>query len=273
MEPQSTWERRTELMVFNAATNSLTREDPTVAGQVLAVSPDGGSIIISDPRKKLIYLYSTATSTGSGTTTGTGTGTTTTATTATSNYGGVATHAQFTQDSQTVYITLGTPDASDPTNPDKFTPTNQLLVHSTFTGWSQVSLPNASLRCRHYGSKRGCVSCRDTSDRSELLRQHDHLSRNRYRPDCHERVLSPGRYGRYDGNRPRGGATNDGLRIMGATAAQWRQCSPTLTFNSSLPPASHRLPTPMFRIQQSRRTSPGSCPVAVSPDYFKSLQR
>jgi trimeric autotransporter adhesin len=78
---------------------------------VLAVSPDGGTLVISDPIRKLVYLYS---SKGSIQTT----------------YGGVGTHAQFTPDSSTVYITMGDVDSSG-----NVTPNNQLLVHSAFVGW------------------------------------------------------------------------------------------------------------------------------------------
>src|SRR5206468_4048362 len=52
-----------------------------------------------------------------------------------STYGGVATHAQFTPDNQTVYITMGTPDANG-----NIVPNNQLLVHSSFTGWTLTTL-------------------------------------------------------------------------------------------------------------------------------------
>jgi hypothetical protein len=106
----------TELMVFNATTNSLSREDTTAAGQVLAVSPDGTTLIVSDPRKQLVYLYASAG-------------------TITSTYGGVGTHAEFTPDNQTVYITMGTPDANG-----NVVPNNQLLVHSNFTGWTLTTL-------------------------------------------------------------------------------------------------------------------------------------
>lgn len=101
-----------ELMTFNALTNSLSAQDTTVMGQVLAVSPDNTLLVVTDPNRQLIYLYST-------------TGTTATASAIQTQYGGVGTHAEFSPDSQTVYIT---------------TTTNQLLVHSTLTGWSSISL-------------------------------------------------------------------------------------------------------------------------------------
>jgi hypothetical protein len=94
----------TELMVVNATTLALTKQDTTVRGQVLAVSPDNSTIVISDPVRQQVYLYSSAGS-------------------VTSTYGGVGTHAAWSPDSQTVYIAAG----------------NQILVHSTFSGWKQLN--------------------------------------------------------------------------------------------------------------------------------------
>jgi trimeric autotransporter adhesin len=104
-----------ELMTFSATTNSVGAQDPTVNGKVLAVSPDGTTLVITDPIRQLVYLYST---TGSIQT----------------QYGGVATQAAFTPDSTTVYITLGEYNTSTGIT----TPNGQLLVHSTFTGWYQA---------------------------------------------------------------------------------------------------------------------------------------
>ena len=105
-----------ELMTFSAATNSLGAQDTTVPGSVLAVSPDGTTLVITDPVRQFVYLYNTS-------------GTIQT------QYGGVGTHAVFSPDSTTVYITLGNYDASTGVT----TPNNQLLVHSTFTGWYQTA--------------------------------------------------------------------------------------------------------------------------------------
>ena len=98
-----------ELMVFNAISNAVSREDISVPGTVLAVSPDGNTVVIADTGRQLVYLESS----GGGVTTQYGLGTSSTA----------GLHAQFTPDSSTVYITAG----------------NQLLVHSTFTGWTSIS--------------------------------------------------------------------------------------------------------------------------------------
>jgi hypothetical protein len=93
------------LMVLNAVnTVALSRTDPTSPGTVLAVSPDGTIVVLSDPVKQVTTLESPS---GSVLTT----------------YGGVATRAQFAPDSQTVYITAG----------------NQLLVYSDSTGWTSIT--------------------------------------------------------------------------------------------------------------------------------------
>jgi hypothetical protein len=241
----------TELMIFNASTNSLTREDASVAGRVLAVSPDGGSLIISDPRKQLIYLYSTATSSN--------TSSTTTQTVATSNYGGVATHAQFTQDSQTVYITLGTPDPSDINNPDKITPTNQILVHSTFTGWSQITLPNPatdvaitvpSVGAYLAGSPMtGRSYCASTTISGTGANQT--VTGNQYYPLADTESVTTDRVA----------ATNDGLHIIGASTANGATIS-DLSFKSALPPPPD---DPNNRV--------GGCPSSTVPnDYFSQFR-
>ena len=112
-----------EIMVLNAVTNAVSREDATVKGLVLAVSPDGTTLVVTDPTLGQTYLY--AASGG-----------------VTSTYGGVATHASFSPDSQTVYITTGA--VTTPANPLTLTPaviapSNQILVHAQFTGWTLVS--------------------------------------------------------------------------------------------------------------------------------------
>ncbi|MGD0446351.1 MAG: hypothetical protein ABSA39_20645 [Edaphobacter sp.] len=105
-----------EIMTFSALTNAVTKEDPTVTGTVLAVSPDGSTLVITDPIRQFVYLY---TATGGIQT----------------QFGGVGTHAAFSPDSQTVYVTLGDYNTST----GVITPNNQLLVHSAFTGWYQTT--------------------------------------------------------------------------------------------------------------------------------------
>jgi hypothetical protein len=94
-----------ELMIYDTISNNLAKQDTSVPGVVLAVSPDDSTLVINDQLRKVIYLYSLAT--GSST-----------------SIGGIATHAQFSPDSKTVYIT----------GP------NTLYVHNSNTGWSTYPL-------------------------------------------------------------------------------------------------------------------------------------
>jgi hypothetical protein len=120
-----------EIMTFSAVSNSLTSQNTAVTGSVLAVSPDGTTLVITDPIRQFVYLY---TASGGGIQT---------------QFGGVGTHAVFSPDSQTVYITEGTPDASCTAGDLTIagvcvTPNPQLLVHSQFTGWYQTSSAQAT---------------------------------------------------------------------------------------------------------------------------------
>lgn len=90
-----------ELMIYNTLTNNISKEDTSVPGVVLAVSPDDSQLFINDQLRKVIYLYSLSTGTNT-------------------SIGGVATHAQFSPDSKTVYITGA----------------DTLYVHNNNTGWS-----------------------------------------------------------------------------------------------------------------------------------------
>jgi hypothetical protein len=218
-------------MIFNATTNSLTKEDPSVAGNVLAVSPDGTAVIISDPVRQLIYLYSTGSTTGSTTAAGT------------PSYGGVATHAEFTPDSQTVYITTGTSNSGG-----TVTPGNTLLVHSSFTGWTAVSLSNPaadvavtvpSVGAYLAGSPTTAVSyCPSTTISGSTV------SNQFYPPaDSASVVMDLIK------------ATDDGLHILGATVSG----GPTmndLVFSSALPPP------------PASGQPVGACPTVVPSNFF-----
>jgi hypothetical protein len=187
-----------ELMTFSAATNTLTKQDTTVLGNVLAVSPDGSTLVITDPTRQLVYLYGT---TG----------------VVQATYGGVATHAEFTPDSQTVYITLGnvtTP--ATPTTPAVVTPNNQLLVHSTFTGWfvtnaksttsTDVAVTVPSVGAFFAGSSTTALGYCPTITQTTNTTGQTTTTATLY-PDAG--VLAP--------VTDRIAATNDGLHILGAT--------------------------------------------------------
>jgi hypothetical protein len=94
-----------EIMVYSTLSNALIKQDTTLSGRVISISPDSATVVITDPIRNLIYLYSS-----SGAIAG--------------EYGGVATRAIWSPDSATVYIA---------------TQDGRLLVHSTFIGWTVVN--------------------------------------------------------------------------------------------------------------------------------------
>jgi trimeric autotransporter adhesin len=93
-----------ELMIFNATSNQLTKEDISVPGVVLAVSPDGTTAVICDQIRQVIYLYTISTGTAS-------------------SVGGLGTRAKYSPDGKTLYV-VGP---------------NNLYVHNAATGWSTYS--------------------------------------------------------------------------------------------------------------------------------------
>ena len=113
-----------ELMVVAAASNTLIKEDVTVPGVVLAVSPSNNQVVINDRDRQIIYVYQPAVA-ASTTTGGSGSaGSTGTPASIVTQYGGVAQRASFSPDGSTIYI-VGT---------------NKLYVYNTFTGWSTETL-------------------------------------------------------------------------------------------------------------------------------------
>jgi len=95
------------LMTFATSNNILGTTNQSVPGIVLSLSPDGSTLVITDPTRNTISLV---TSTGG----------------VVSTYGGVATEAKWSPDAQTVYIT---------------TTTGEVLTHSTFTDWQTPNPP------------------------------------------------------------------------------------------------------------------------------------
>jgi trimeric autotransporter adhesin len=197
----------TELMVFSGTTNTVTKQDTTVPGNVLAVSPDGTTLIISDPLRQLIYFYNATSGTLSA-----------------PSQGGVGTHAQFSPDSQTVYITTASG--------------NQVLVHSTFTGWSTVSTPGSDVAVTvpsvgaylAGSSTTGLSYCPSTTTSADGFT-----------------VLSNDFYPVADNGAPavdRIAATNDGHHVLGASTTNLVD----LGFGAGLPV--------------------GACPTVIPPTYF-----
>jgi len=101
-----------ELMIYSASTNGLTKEDTSVPGVVLAVSPDSTTAVINDQLRKVIYLYTVSSG-------------------ANTSIGGLGTKAVFSPDGKNVYIV-------GPTDPA--TGFAHLYVHNANSGWSTYNL-------------------------------------------------------------------------------------------------------------------------------------
>jgi len=102
-----------ELMVYSTLNNSISKQDTSIPGVVLAVSPSGNSLLINDQVRGLFYLYNTSGS-------------------LISTFGGLGAAAAWTQDSNTLYIVDSA--ALGPNH------TDTLYVHDTNSGWSTYDL-------------------------------------------------------------------------------------------------------------------------------------
>ncbi|MGB6974508.1 MAG: hypothetical protein WBD67_07485 [Terracidiphilus sp.] len=103
-----------ELMIYGTASNSLSKQDTTVPGVVLNVSPNNELVLINDQVRQVLYIYSTAGG-------------------VTSSFGGMATSAEWTPDSRTLYVT-----DSASAGPGH---TDTLYVYNANTGWNTYPLP------------------------------------------------------------------------------------------------------------------------------------
>ena len=103
-----------ELMIYTTASNALSKQDATVPGKVLAVSPNNQTLLINDQVRQVFYIYA---ATGS----------------ISATYGGVGTAASWTPDSKTLYIT----DSSSAGAGHSDT----LYVYNVNTGFTSYPLP------------------------------------------------------------------------------------------------------------------------------------
>ncbi|GAA3755854.1 hypothetical protein GCM10022270_13050 [Terriglobus aquaticus] len=97
----------TGLMTYSTGTNSVTATNLAIQGTALAVSPTGTELIVSDPVRQLIYVYTPANSSIA------------------TSFGGVASRAAWTQDGTTAYVV---------------TTDGRLLVYNTNTSWHSYDL-------------------------------------------------------------------------------------------------------------------------------------
>jgi hypothetical protein len=90
------------LMTVATASNTVSAANQLIPGVVLSISPDGSTLVVTDPIRQTISLVATASNAVS------------------TSYGGVGTSASWSPDDQAVYVT---------------TTTDTVLTHSTFTDW------------------------------------------------------------------------------------------------------------------------------------------
>lgn len=97
----------TELMSFSTSTLGITKEDISAKGRVLAVAPDNSSVVLTDPTRNTVTLYTPSSSA------------------TVTSFQGIGLRAEYSPDAQAAYIT---------------TSTNHLLVYSVNTGWHDYDM-------------------------------------------------------------------------------------------------------------------------------------
>jgi hypothetical protein len=117
-----------ELMIYNTGPASLSKQDPSVPGVVLAVSPNNTQLLINDQQRKLLYLYTVING-------------------ATTAIGGMGNAAAWTPDSKTLYVTDNAALNSTPSSPEQGITghTDTLYVYNADTGWTTYPLPPSPL--------------------------------------------------------------------------------------------------------------------------------
>ena len=105
------------LMTFSTSSNTVTAQNQNYPGVVLAVTPDGGTVLVNDQIRQIFYLVGT----GSASTTAT--------------FSGMGSSAQWTPDGRTLYIT----DSAD----SGAGHSNMLYVYNLNTGWTTHPLPSS----------------------------------------------------------------------------------------------------------------------------------
>lgn len=113
-----------ELMIYNLASNSVTKQDTGAPGVVLAVAPSNQQLLINDQLRQAFYLY---TPTGG----------------ISAAFGGVGNAAAWTPDAKTLYITDSAALNNTPENIAAGITghTDTLYVYNVDTGWTTYPLP------------------------------------------------------------------------------------------------------------------------------------
>ena len=118
-----------ELMAFSAVSNSISKQDTSAPGVVLAVSPNNAQLLINDQIRQVFYLYNIAGGTSQ-------------------TFGGMGASAAWTPDSKTLYVfdnaELNTPTSCSGT-PLITGHSDTLYVYNVNTGWNSYPLPPSPL--------------------------------------------------------------------------------------------------------------------------------
>jgi hypothetical protein len=107
-----------ELMIASTGTNTITKQDTSVPGVVLAASPDAQKLLINDQLRQVFYIYNLAG--GSPV-----------------SFGGLGNAAAWTPDSETLYITDNAALGGNHTD--------TLYIFNATTGWTTQGLPPSPL--------------------------------------------------------------------------------------------------------------------------------
>lgn len=102
-----------ELMIYSTSNNSLTTQNTSVPGVVLAVAPNNSSVLVNDQVRQLFYVVNTSAST-------------------VQTFTGIGTAAEWTPDSKTLYVTDSASAGAGHTN--------TLYVYNSNTGWTTYAL-------------------------------------------------------------------------------------------------------------------------------------
>jgi hypothetical protein len=118
---------QTELMVYSAISNAITGQFTGIPGVVLAAAPSNSTVLVNDQKRKLFYLFAPTSSTVIGT------------------FGGLGISAQWTPDSQTLYVADSSAANNLPANVAAGITghTDTLYVFNANTGWTTYPLPPA----------------------------------------------------------------------------------------------------------------------------------
>ena len=210
------------LMTVSATNNTLASTNTNIVGQVISVSPDGTTLITTDSAKNTVTLVNTSGA-------------------VTASYGGVATRASWSPDSQTVYITAG----------------NQLLIHNAFTSWTAIPLTTAytdvTVTVPHIGAYFAgpLLDGRSYCPSNTLTAGNPPTTTNSFYPIADEKAIVNERIA----------ATNDGAHILGAApgtlTAALNDLAVTLPIQTACPAAPATIATNYFQSSNTAHTLTG----------------